>query len=255
MRLTFLYPHLFRTIRTSEPAAQTARQCCRQSSSRRAAFATTSRRKQRFVERHGKAVEPFLAPDETKEDTRVFVAEPVPEQVKKDATKKGNKKSGAETDVPREQSGEPGKVDVSATGPLSEETQAAAYIPGDLGSSVKSDPVIQEDQSQSTEAAPARGSPTKDGPLEKIIYAEPPAEEAQDDLHVPHLHPPQYVHNFDSYTLVKEVEKGGFTHEQAVTAMKAVRGLLAKNLDVAKEGLVSKSDVENVSFVIKGTRL
>lgn len=29
--------------------------------------------------------------------------------------------------------------------------------------------------------------------------------------------------------------------------MKAVRGLLAVNLDVAKEGLVSKSDVENVS--------
>jgi hypothetical protein len=31
--------------------------------------------------------------------------------------------------------------------------------------------------------------------------------------------------------------------------MKAVRGLLAHNLDVAKAGLVSKSDVDNVSFV------
>jgi hypothetical protein len=44
------------------------------------------------------------------------------------------------------------------------------------------------------------------------------------------------------------VEAGGFTEEQAITAMKAVRGLLALNLDVAKAGLVSKSDVENVSL-------
>jgi hypothetical protein len=55
------------------------------------------------------------------------------------------------------------------------------------------------------------------------------------------------VHNFDTWTLVKDIEKGGFTAEQAITAMKAVRVLLAKNLEVAKEGLVSKSDVENVS--------
>jgi len=67
----------------------------------------------------------------------------------------------------------------------------------------------------------------------------------------PHLTPPPYVHHFDSYSLVKQVEAGGFTGDQAITAMKAVRSLLAQNLDVAQDGLVSKSDVENETYLFK----
>jgi len=67
----------------------------------------------------------------------------------------------------------------------------------------------------------------------------------------PHLTPPPYVHHFDSYSLVKQLESGGWTNPQAITAMKAVRGLLAVNLDVAQAGLVSKSDVENETYLFR----
>src|SRR5690625_2065382 len=63
----------------------------------------------------------------------------------------------------------------------------------------------------------------------------------------PHMSPPPYVHHFDSYSLVKQLQEGGYSQEQATTAMKAIRTLLAQNLDVAQKSLVSKSDVENVS--------
>jgi hypothetical protein len=251
LRLTFLYPHLFRTLRASEPAAQTARQCCRYSTtSQRVGFATTTRRRQRFAERHGKAVEPFLVPGETKEDVRVFVPETTPAAVvKKDKTNASAVGEGEAGD------GE-GKIidenEASPLAPLSEETQAAARIPGDLETgSQETAPVDQASASQSTVFSTTETGPPRDGPLEKILEMEKPSEETANGLNIPHLHPPPYVHNFDSYTLVKEVEKGGFTPEQAITAMKAVRMLLANNLEVAKTGLVSKSDVENVSFVME----
>jgi hypothetical protein len=79
----------------------------------------------------------------------------------------------------------------------------------------------------------------------------PPATiEEENAAKPPHLQAPPYVHHFDTYTLVQQVEAGGFSLDQSITAMKAVRGLLALNLDVAKAGLVSKSDVENVSLLL-----
>ena len=82
--------------------------------------------------------------------------------------------------------------------------------------------------------------------LETVLHLEAEASVKADEHKPPHLQPPPYVHHFDTYSLVKDLEKGGFTQDQSITLMKAVRGLLAVNLDVAKEGLVSKSDVENV---------
>ena len=83
-------------------------------------------------------------------------------------------------------------------------------------------------------------------PLETVLAMGAPAAEKPEEHKAPHLHAPPYVHHFDTFTLVKDLERGGFSEEQSVTTMKAVRGLLAVNMDVAKEGLVSKSDVENV---------
>ena len=74
---------------------------------------------------------------------------------------------------------------------------------------------------------------------------------SQNKLSPPHLAPPLYVHHFDSYSLVKQLEDGGYRREQAVTAMKAVRSLLAQHLDVAQSSLVSKSDVENEAYLFK----
>lgn len=95
----------------------------------------------------------------------------------------------------------------------------------------------------------AQHVPPKDGApnaLDTILQLEAEATGKSDDHKPPHLQAPPYVHHFDTYSLVQDLEKGSFTPDQSVTLMKAVRGLLAINLDVAKEGLVSKSDVENV---------
>lgn len=101
--------------------------------------------------------------------------------------------------------------------------------------------------SRSTEVA--QDSPAKDGApnaLETVLHIDPDSASKSDEHKPPHLQAPPYVHHFDTYSLVKDLEKGSFTQDQSVTLMKAIRGLLAINLDVAKEGLVSKSDVENV---------
>lgn len=79
------------------------------------------------------------------------------------------------------------------------------------------------------------------GPMEAVLHMAPPRQH-------PHLAPPPYVHHFDTYSLVKQLGEGGYTQEQAIEVMKGVRAILAQNLDVAQESLVSKSDVENVSL-------
>ncbi|KAJ5902707.1 hypothetical protein N7495_003235 [Penicillium taxi] len=65
------------------------------------------------------------------------------------------------------------------------------------------------------------------------------------------MSPTPYVHHFDTYSLVLDLEKGGFTEEQSITIMKAVRGILYDNLNFAKQSLTSKSDHENESYLFK----
>lgn len=84
------------------------------------------------------------------------------------------------------------------------------------------------------------------GPMEAVLLMPPP-----DGAHHPHISKPTYVHHFDSYTLVKQLQVGGYTQDQAITAMKAIRAILAQNLDVAQEGLVGKSDVDNETYLFR----
>ncbi|KAI0199586.1 hypothetical protein F4808DRAFT_209705 [Astrocystis sublimbata] len=84
------------------------------------------------------------------------------------------------------------------------------------------------------------------GPMEAVLHMPPP-----DSARHPHISKPTYVHHFDSYTLVKELQVGGYTKAQAITSMKAIRTILAQNLDVAQEGLVGKSDVDNETYLFR----
>ena len=84
-------------------------------------------------------------------------------------------------------------------------------------------------------------------PLAKVLHLDSPSGRPKH----PHLEPPPYVHHFDTYTLVKDLQSGGFTQAQSVTLMKAVRSLLAVNMDLARAGLVSKSDVENEMYLFR----
>jgi hypothetical protein len=134
----------------------------------------------------------------------------------------------------------------SSSAPLSEEMRAATRLPGEDGAPVEARQSVEDPTPRQTAAA--NTSDVKP-PLETVLEMPPPeTAEERNASRPPHLQTPPYVHHFDTYTLVQQVEAGGFTEEQAITAMKAVRGLLALNLDVAKAGLVSKSDVENVSL-------
>ncbi|KAF7717662.1 Uncharacterized protein PECH_002958 [Penicillium ucsense] len=67
----------------------------------------------------------------------------------------------------------------------------------------------------------------------------------------PHMSPAPYVHHFDTYSLVLDLSRGGYTSEQSITIMKAVRTILQNNLDFAKQSLTSKSDVENEEYLFK----
>jgi hypothetical protein len=188
------------------------------------------------VTRHGKAVEPVISGDETLDELKVFTAEL---EGNDDEKSKELKKKVEEAEAKLRES-EP-----SSSEPLSEETQAAARLPGDDSppseETETTDPILPLQQATINTADPL-------APLETILQMPPPeSAEEENASKPPHLQTPPYVHHFDTYTLVQQVEAGGFTGDQSITSMKAVRGLLAQNLDVAKAGLVSKSDVENVS--------
>lgn len=152
--------------------------------------------------------------------------------------------------------------DLSSSAPLSKETQQASILPGDIGSLWVSPE--EKEEIRRREIKEGRHVETKDDqpPVATVLHMDPPLERPQENQTVskapgaqnpelPHLVPPPYVHHFDSYTLVKRIEEGGFTPVASVELMKVVRGLLAENLDIAQHGLVSKSDVENETYLFQ----
>lgn len=124
-------------------------------------------------------------------------------------------------------------------------TAAASGLPPviELGAPVQPPP-------QQPDLTSADGSTKKhtNGPMDAILHMSAPESIKKPP---PHLTPPPYLHHFDTYSLVKRLEAGGYTQEQSITAMKAVRALLAQNLDVAQEGLVSRRDVDNETYLFR----
>lgn len=89
-----------------------------------------------------------------------------------------------------------------------------------------------------------KDTPKMSDKLDSVYYMGAP--ESLSPSSTPSMSPPTYVHHFDTYSLVNQLQEGGYSSDQATTMMKAVRALLAHNLDMAQERLVSKGDVENV---------
>lgn len=77
-----------------------------------------------------------------------------------------------------------------------------------------------------------------------------PSPSEREEHRPPHLQTPPYVHHFDTFGLVQDLE-GRFSRKASVTLMKAVRGILAENMELAREGLVSKSNVENETYLFR----
>ncbi|KAF2840365.1 hypothetical protein M501DRAFT_972589 [Patellaria atrata CBS 101060] len=240
-RLTFLYPMLFRSVQAF------GSQCSRNAPSRRklraaqaATFTTSIRNRQEVKrERYGTANEPpahLSSGNELKgqDGTEGLKQTDRPSGIsskERNATspEKENKKPPTEYDVKPESQKEepPPKVQRKATG----------------------DP-----DDPKTKDAPGPHQPPKTGqsnPMETVLEMPSPSEDRDSKHKPPHLQPPPYVHHFDTYSLVKDLEKSGFKLEQSVTVMKAVRGILADNMELAREGLVGKSDVENETYLFR----
>ncbi|KAK3990238.1 hypothetical protein QBC44DRAFT_73598 [Cladorrhinum sp. PSN332] len=263
-RLTFLYPHLFRsTGRWTEPALSQASQAARpkpQSSpppppppslghhQRRPFTAPSTNRQAAFAKRAGKGVEP-LPSQETPEiqDAAAAAAaattkpEPQPEKGPKPPPtqiKKKYKKSQEQQTLKTTQETSDSDSGSDSVPPFSKPIELPP--PSDI------DPQTQA---------------KKGSPMNEILHMQPPAAEAPTATLTPNPSPSHgppsatphhnYVHHFDSYSLVKHLSSGGYTLPQAIQTMKAIRGILASNLDDAQAKLVSKSDVENETYLFR----
>lgn len=165
------------------------------------------------------------------------------EPVKAEGKTKGKKTQGNPTDTAKQADN-----DSAPAPPTPEAAQAEPDVK----------PAAQPaSDSPAAPADPPTGQ-TSGGPMETILHMGPPSDYQESPgpgpgppPKPPHLSPSPYVHHFDSYSLVKQLAGGGWTPVQAITAMKAIRGILAANLEVAQAGLVSKSDVENETYLFR----
>ena len=240
-RLNFLYPHLFHSIKTSEPIVSRRSLRVHPKQGCSAGFSSTTRSKQEtFAQRYGPANEP-IPPSQ-------LPTSPPESSIDKKGT------DSLSTAIEKEVNAAPTqKQDAKQNPPASKESEKVVKEASSEVSAINIGVVAPKSQERPTELDAAESHPKEQHalpkkevaeakPLERVLQMASPDEEHKP----PHLHAPPYVHHFDTFTLVRNLEKEGFTQAQSVTLMKAVRSLLALNLDVAREGLVSKSDVENV---------
>ncbi|KAI1348300.1 hypothetical protein F5Y01DRAFT_328565 [Xylaria sp. FL0043] len=232
-RLTFLYPHLLRAARLAEPAAAQptrARYRSRPCRTNPCAplFSTSARVGQAAFERHGSAVEPLpVNPDVVKLPPPDKVPSKSPDP-SLDEGKKGSAENAKKSEGPHD-----------ADTPPSDEVK-------DAKDAKEASPDGKDTASSAPHQAAIDKTIERSGPMEAVLHMPPPNES-----HHVHISKPTYVHHFDSYTLVKQLQAGGYTQDQAITVMKAIRAILAQNLDVAQEGLVGKSDVDNETYLFR----
>lgn len=261
-RLPFLYPHLLRQACIHETNHAPLR--WRQVQQQKAGIKTSKSLKQEtYAQRYGKAAEPPPPPSTpsapSKPQEENSLASAIEQEVK------GAPKAEEQNKISAPPS--PGKETSKASTPTpskpsdkelsdSSREDAISTTMRDPATRARELAAASESQPSEKSADPAARNAEnaeKTKPLETVLRMDPPppppAEEEKPEEHeAVHLQARPYVHHFDSYSLVKDLQNGGFSEDQSVTIMKAVRGLLATNLDVAKEGLVSKSNVENVSL-------
>lgn len=279
MRLPFLYPHLFRSsIRRLSSESATARAARRQCSRkgppprrtghvRSPSFSTSGRVRQATFERHGKAVGPLPVPpaagaaklphpgggpkgsstsegvvnrkDARGDDVQQAEQQKKPQQQRRqkpktEAAAAQGSPTAAKNNEKNEGEASPEKDENPA------ETAPATDSNGGLGK------MHTGGATSTPQQAAAEETMQSAGPMDAVLHMPPPGE-----MHHIHISTPPYLHHFDSYTLVKQLQGEGYTQAQAITLMKAVRALLARHLETAQEGLVSKSDVDNETYLFR----
>lgn len=216
-------------------------------------FTTSERRPQAIRRRHGKAVEPQRPQAEkpqSEEDAKTLISEKETSENPEKESRPENVYEAADA-IAHKSEPDSSTTSQSSTKPVDATTFPTDDVPDANPSEIAISSADLEAKTMSNEPVENAGKEKindTSGPLETVLHMPPPEYQEQGEK-PPHLQPPPYVHHFDTYTLVQQVQGGGFTEAQSITFMKAIRGLLAHNLDIAKAGLVSKNDVENVSCV------
>ena len=220
-RLSSVYSTFFKAALFSEPSFQRAAAQTSVANRTRPCLRPHQRRCQSTsFERYGSAKD-LLPPPQKPDSSSLKAKDEGPESPNsRKASEEGNT-------VKKDAGSEPERLD-NAQG----EKKAVDYVE------------LKADEAHPPERVEGPRLEAPDRPLEKVLHM--PAPTSAKASKPPHLETPPYVHHFDTYTLVKDLGKGGFTQDQSITLMKAVRSLLAANLELAKDSLVSKSDIENV---------
>lgn len=274
-RLPFLYPNLLRSVRSCEPTTYWSFRYPPQRTPS-AAFHSSYRceREGSYHRRYGPAAESGFRPSH-KSDGKEPASKPsgdpkdpkdTPEQsegrddVKADSTSGGssqpNKQDGPGPDSKAPSSSSPPPPD-SADESLfqripdndSEIPESSALV--EVGNSLKQNRNSSANGVGSMYHTTNSGSSWAQDDFAPSTEKQNPRSQSDNNQKPPHLSPSPYVHHFDTYTLVKDLSKSGFTEEQSVSMMKAVRGLLADNLEMARAGLISKSDFENETYLFQ----
>ncbi|KAJ5375539.1 Protein of unknown function DUF1640 [Penicillium concentricum] len=274
-RLPFLYPNLMRAVRSCEPRTYRSIRIPYRPSQR---FHTSQQhRRDSYQRRYGPAVEPNTSPSLRPKKGPHDQVQDVPE----------DPSSGHEAVNASEQEGEsetqPQEAEQDVADVAKEASSATPALDQQIEDDTKKDnpPTDREPHEEKgtdmdgaeQEQAPASSPPPSEGPSEEStdtssftgqtpfddvlhmpspsVYLSPTGEPSSSDGRPPHLSPAPYVHHFDTYSLVQDLSKGGYSEEQSTTIMKAVRAILQNNLSLARESLTSKSDVENEEYLFK----
>lgn len=264
-RLPFLWPMLAKGFEANAPSARAAKAAARfralHSSARRRTPETTVPQKQRY----GAANEPpphlRSGTPPTKEDLEAQ-QKALPKIGKRlqnagEAEIKAEKEEGQDEgveDVPVK-----GEEAVQSKSPLAATLDAAAPVPKAPGSlDTPPDKPMETllDQVPDPQAHSEKQHQTtakQDSPSSNQISDKggPIVDEHAPPTKAPHISTPRHVHHFDTYSLVNRLKAGNWTEAQAITAMKGVRVMLAENMDLAREALVSKSQVENETYLFR----
>lgn len=243
-RLPFLYPQLFRSVRAYENSARSLRF----QPSPSAVFNATRHRNQSTVSRRqAQSIESKLPPPTQPKKRSARQASS--SSVNRNAIPKGQKDTSKEISAQpidsssRSQDAKDGNKDTTKPTEASAQSQSPA----------KDD--VKPDASKAADSMP-KEVPSPKNPMDAVLQMPPPSDTGLARLpsngqEVPHLEPAPYIHHFDTYTLVKNLQEGGFSEEQAITVMKGIRGILQEKLDLAEATLTSKSDSENEEYLFK----
>ncbi|KAG2418820.1 hypothetical protein HFD88_001921 [Aspergillus terreus] len=273
-KLPFLYPNFMRAIRSCEPTTYRSIRIP-SNGSRHVPFHTSRRKSQEaYHRRYGPAAEANLPPPpRPKGDTSDKTPPSTP--AAKDTGEASSKPSPPEPQSQaQDRESKDNAIETSSRDKTKETAESAEQAESKPSSDEPKEPTTTDDHnadehstsSSSTEEASeqrpdSHPHPLSGNPLEGVLHMPSPSSflapssevhnSTNGDGKPPHLTPAPYVHHFDTYSLVQDLSKGGFTEDQSVTIMKAVRRILQNNLDLAKQSLTSKSDVENESYLFK----